>query len=143
MDKKIVSNASDAGSATADDDLKSLPQVEHIMKTLTKLIHGRKLYAENNPRLVEFGREFDTALRSFFRNDDALVLGVEQNSIMWRGEVVYENEKRDESIAFFLRRDGVGEITIGCDATGCWTTICPSNMPRRGRVRKTRPTPAR
>jgi hypothetical protein len=123
MDKKLASNAVGGGSATAQEDVKNLPHVQHIMKTLTKLIHGRKLYAENNPRLTEFGREFEAALRAYFRDEDALVLGVEQNSIIWRGEVVYESEKREESIAFFLRRDGVGEITIGKDAIGNETEL--------------------
>ena len=39
------------------------------------------------------------------RYGTALVLGVEQSSITWRDQVVYENEKRDESIAFILRRE--------------------------------------
>jgi hypothetical protein len=121
MDKKLASIAPDAATAVEEEELKYLPKVEHAMKAMTKLIHGRKLYAENNPRLAEFGREFDAALRSFFRNEDALTLGVEQDSITWCGQVVYENEKRDESIAFFLHRDGVGEITIGSKAVGSET----------------------
>jgi hypothetical protein len=123
MDDKLANDPSASTSAATDDELKSLPQVEGIMKTLTKLIHGRKLYAENNPRLAEFGREFDAALRAFFRNEDALVLTVDQNRITWRGEAVYENEKREESLAFFLRRDGVGEITIGDKAVGTETEL--------------------
>jgi hypothetical protein len=119
MDKTIEKIAPGAGAAVAEDDeLKSLPQVEHIMKSLTKLIHGRKLYADNNPRLAEFAREFDTALKSYFRSEDALVLGIDQNEITWHSEPVYENEKRDESIAFLLHRDGVGEITIDEKAIG-------------------------
>jgi len=123
MDKKLATTTPSAGLATEDEELKALPQVERIMRALVKLIHGRKLYAENNPRLAEFGREFDTSLRTFFRHEDSLVLGVEQNAMTWRGEVVYENEKREESIAFFLRRDGVGEITIRDKAVGKETDL--------------------
>jgi hypothetical protein len=117
-EKTRENNAPGAGAAVVDGELTSLPQVEHILKALTKLIHGRKLYAENNPRLAEFAREFDTALKSYFRNEDILVLGIDQNVITWHGETVYENEKRDESIAFLLHRDGVGEITIDEKAIG-------------------------
>lgn len=118
MDKERINQAPGAAVAVADDELKSLPQVEQIMKAMVKLIHGRKLYAENNPRLKEFVREFDSALKTYFRNEDALVLGVEQNTIRWNDKIVYENPKREESIAFILRRDGVGEITIGENAIG-------------------------
>ncbi len=121
MDKESTNQAPGAAAAVADDELKSLPMAEQIMKAMTKLIHGRKLYAKNNPRLAEFAREFDTALKTYFRNEDALVLGVEQNTITWNGKIVYENQKREESLAFILRRDGVGEITIGGRAVGSET----------------------
>ncbi|MGD8413517.1 MAG: HEAT repeat domain-containing protein [Candidatus Latescibacterota bacterium] len=123
MDKKLATATPEAASGISDDDLISLPRVEQVLKSLVKLIHGRKLYAENNPRLSEFAREFDVSLRGFFRKEDALVLGVEQNAITWNGEVVYENEKREESIAFFLRRDGIGEITIHKKAVGEETNL--------------------
>ncbi len=118
MDIESTNLAPGAAAAVADDELKSLPMAERIMKAMTKLIHGRKLYAENNPRLAEFAREFDTALKTYFRNEDVLVLGVEQNTITWNDKIVYENQKREESLAFILRRDGVGEITIGERAIG-------------------------
>jgi len=121
MDIESTNLAPGAAAAVADDELKSLPMAERIMMAMTKLIHGRKLYAENNPRLAEFAREFDTALKTYFRNEDALVLGVEQNTITWNDKIVYENQKREESLAFILRRDGVGEITIGERAIGSET----------------------
>jgi len=118
MDKKPQNNAPGTGPAVADDELGSLPQVEHAMKSLTKLIHGRKLYADNNPRLGEFAREFNTALKSYFRGEDSLVLGIDQHTFQWREQTVYENDKREESIAFLLHRDGVGEITLDERAIG-------------------------
>ena len=38
--------------AELEEDIEHLPVVEHVLRSLTKLIHGRKLYADNNPRLV-------------------------------------------------------------------------------------------
>ncbi len=107
--------------AELEEDIEHLPVVEHVLRTLTKLIHGRKLYADNNPRLEEFAREFDNSLRAFFRHEDRLVLSIDQYAILWRGQCVYENQKRDESIAFLLHRDGVGEITVGDEAVGTET----------------------
>lgn len=102
----------------AADELEHLSKVEQILKSLTKLIHGKKLYADNNPRLAEFAAEFDSALQSYFAVEDTLVLHVEQFAILWRETRVYENQKREESIAFLLYRDGVGEITIESKAIG-------------------------
>ena len=121
MDKKPVNKPPSAGPAVADDELarlSRLPQVEQIMKSLTKLIHGRKLYAANNPRLAEFAMELESSLKAYFRGEDALVLGIDQQTICWREQPVYENDKREESIAFLMHRDGVGEITIDKQAVG-------------------------
>lgn len=117
---KIESENNTSGSVSAlpEEAQENLPQVEHILKSLTKLIHGRKLYAENNPRLLEFSKEFENALKSFFRGQDELALEIDQQTIRWEGNCVYENNQRDDSIAFLLHRDGVGEITIGSGAMG-------------------------
>lgn len=111
-------NPRDGETAVTSDDLGRLPHVEQIIKSLTKLIHGRKLYAENNPRLVEFRKELVNSLNAYFRAESSLVLAIDQNSIYWREQTVYENEKREESIAFLMHRDGIGEITIDRPAIG-------------------------
>lgn len=101
-----------------DDELVALPEVEKVIKSLTKVIHGKKLYAENNPRLSQFREEFEESLRQFFKREDELTLGIEQFEIVWRGQRVYENDKRDDSIAFMLHKDGIGEITLGPGSVG-------------------------
>ena len=106
-------------TATAEpDELAHLERVVDVLKSLVRLIHGRKLYAENNPRLQEFEEGLGEDLARYFKVEDELVLGVDQYSIRWREEVVYENEKREESIAFLLHKDGIGEISIGAGAVG-------------------------
>jgi hypothetical protein len=85
---------------------------ETVLKALTKLVNGRKIYAENNPRLEQFRDEFTGALRRFFDQQDELVLSVEPHALKWEDAVVYENERRDESLAFILFKDGIGEITL-------------------------------
>jgi hypothetical protein len=89
-----------------------LGEVRAIMGALTKFIHGKKIYAKNNPNLIKFAKEFDAALQVFFRHEEELVLGIEKHEIKWCGETVYDNEKREESIAFLLYKDGVGEISL-------------------------------
>jgi hypothetical protein len=99
-------------SATLDEHLAHLPRVQHVMKTLVKVVGGKKLYAENNPRLAQFNEELRDALRQLFSVEDALVISIEQYRILWNDEVIYENDKRDDNLAFLLYKDGVGEVTI-------------------------------
>jgi HEAT repeat protein len=89
-----------------------LENVRDILNALVKFIHGKKIYAKNNPTLVKFAKEFDAALQKFFQAESELVLAIDRHQIKWRDAVVYENEKRDESIAFLLFKDGIGEISI-------------------------------
>jgi len=90
--------------------------VERVLKALSKLVSGRKIYADNNPRLEQFRDEMVTTLREFFAREDELQLTIEQFSIHWHESVVYENLRRDESLAFILFKDGIGEITISPSA---------------------------
>ncbi len=92
--------------------------VERVLKALSKLVSGRKIYADNNPRLEQFRDELVTTLREFFTCEDELQLTVEQFAMQWHDHVVYENLRREESLAFILFKDGIGEITITPSAIG-------------------------
>ncbi|HKW15140.1 MAG TPA: hypothetical protein VJS69_11695 [Candidatus Krumholzibacteria bacterium] len=91
---------------------------ERVLKALTKLVSGRKIYADNNPRLEQFREELATSLREFFAIEDELQLTIEQFAIHWHDDVIYENLRRDESLAFILFKDGIGELTITPPAIG-------------------------
>jgi len=94
---------------------------EAILKALVKLVNGRKIYAANNPRLEQFRDEFESALHRWFERADDLVLTIEQFAIKVGEDVVYENASRDESLAFILFKDGIGEITLLPRAVGAET----------------------
>ncbi|HXV13309.1 MAG TPA: hypothetical protein VEC56_03800 [Candidatus Krumholzibacteria bacterium] len=85
---------------------------EQVLKALTKLVAGRKIYAANNPRLEQFRGDLGAAMRKFFEFEDELVLDVDQFVIRWSDSIVYENPRREESLAFLLYKDGVGELTF-------------------------------
>lgn len=91
---------------------------EQVLKALTKLVAGRKIYAANNPRLEQFRHELGVTMRKFFEFEDELVLDIEQFTIRWNDQVIYENPRREESLAFLLYKDGVGEITFQPKAVG-------------------------
>jgi hypothetical protein len=97
------------------------PAVERVLKAMAKLVGGRKIYADNNPRLAQFRDELATSLREFFALEDELVLTIDQFVIHWQEQVVYENQRRDESLAFILFKDGIGELTISPAAIGAET----------------------
>ena len=91
---------------------------EQVIKALTKLVAGRKIYAANNPRLEQFRHELGVVMRRFFEFEDELTLDIEQFTIRWSEQVIYENPRREESLAFLLFKDGVGDITFQPKAVG-------------------------
>lgn len=93
-------------------DSAGVEKVRKVFSCLSKLVLGRKIYARNNPTLVRFAGEFTAALDAFFEEDDVLVVSVDKHEIRWNDAVVYQNDKRDESIAFILYKDGIGELSI-------------------------------
>ncbi len=97
--------------------MSNLSKVEKILKSLMKFVSGKKIYADNNPTLAKFAEEFHSSFREFLEKEGELVLLIEQATIKWNDEVAYENQKREDSLAFLLYRDGIGEMTITQDVS--------------------------
>jgi len=100
------------GIVRADNDAGTAEKVRAVFNCLSKLVLGKKIYAKNNPALLRFSTDLAASLRSFFEEEDALVVTIDKYRILWNEQVVYENDKREESIAFILYRDGIGELSI-------------------------------
>ena len=107
-------------NVTVEDQVppEHISAAEQVLKALTKLVAGRKIYAANNPRLEQFRHEVGTSMRRFFEFEDDLVLQVDQFTMRWNDHVVYENPRREESLAFLLFKDGVGELTFRPKSVG-------------------------
>jgi HEAT repeat protein len=88
-----------------------------VFNCLSKLVLGKKIYARNNPTLLKFAEEFRAALDAFFESEDVLVVSIDKSEIRWNEHTVYSNDKRDESIAFILYKDGIGELSIANTVT--------------------------
>jgi HEAT repeat protein len=92
-------------------------KVRAVFNCLSKLVLGKKIYAKTNPTLLRFSEEFHAALAAFFEDEDVLVVTIDKHEIRWNEYTVYENDKRDESIAFILYKDGIGELSISSGVT--------------------------
>ncbi len=104
--------ASPTARGGAEVDSRSLEKVRAIFAALSKFINAKTIYAGNSPVVARFAEAFNGALREFFQVEKELSLGVEQYRIKWRGETVYDNRDKKESLAFLLYKDGVGEIVF-------------------------------
>ncbi|TVP47244.1 MAG: hypothetical protein EA350_05180 [Gemmatimonadales bacterium] len=95
------------------EDSKVLPLVEvrELFLVLGKALRAYQLYDRKNP---VYHRFLDALVRAFefvWTTEEALHLVVEENRITWKGEEVYRNDQRSDSLAFLLYRDGVREFT--------------------------------
>jgi HEAT repeat protein len=106
-----------AGAEAAEKNTASAEKVRTVFVCLAKLVLAKKIYASTNPTLLRFSEDFFQALRQVFDEEDVLVVSIDKHQIRWNDEVVYESDKRDESIAFILYRDGIGELSIHKDVT--------------------------
>lgn len=100
------------GRESAKGDLRNLGKVRVIFTSLSKYINAKTIYTSNNPNVSNFAHAFYEALRVFFEDEKELLLTIEQYQIKWRDEAVYDNNKKAESFAFLLYKDGVGEISF-------------------------------
>ena len=105
------SSASGVSTDTTPDKARA------VFNCLSKLVLGRKIYARTNPTLIRFSEEFRAALDAFFENEESLVVSIDKTEIRWNEHTVYANDKRDESIAFILYKDGIGELSISNSVT--------------------------
>jgi len=104
------------GQESAKIDLRNLERVRAIFSSLSKFINAKTIYTSNNPHVTNFANAFFQAFQTFFEDEKNLLLTIEQYQIKWRGEVVYDNNNKTQSIAFLLYKDGVGEIIFDSSA---------------------------
>ena len=102
----------DRPAKCARADPRMVEKVRAIFASLHKYIHAKTIYSSNNPNVAKFAEAFHQSFRSFFAQENELVLAIEQYRITWNNEVVYDNQQNTDSIAFLLYKDGIGEMTF-------------------------------
>jgi len=77
-----------------------------LVKTLKSLL----LYPENNPIPREFKRKLQQNFSDFLDSNEELRLEVKHSQLLYQGRMVYEDQDREEGIAYALHRDGAREL---------------------------------
>ena len=94
-----------------DSEVLPLGEVRELFLVLGKALRAYQLYDRRNPVYRKFLGDLREAFRAVWATQSGLHLVVEENRITWKGEEVYRNAQRSDSLAFLLYRDGVREFT--------------------------------
>jgi len=82
--------------------------VESLIKTLKNIM----IYPEDNPIPQEQKRRFFEKFSEFLDDYDELRLEVRYSQIYYRGEMIHQDYRQKEGLAYSMHRDGVSEITF-------------------------------
>ncbi len=95
----------------------SQEQVKEIVSLLVKAAKTYQMYLPNNRMFIRSLENVKDALDRFFDENDALTLVVREFELLHKGEVVYTDSDKHQSLAFRLYRDGIRLITFHQDVT--------------------------
>ncbi|HEV2749262.1 MAG TPA: HEAT repeat domain-containing protein [Gemmatimonadales bacterium] len=82
------------------------------MQVLSKGIRATQLYLPNNPVYQRAVDNIRGAFRQIWQATDDLVFDVGETELRWEDNVVYNQEQRNESIAWTLYKDGVRSLAF-------------------------------
>ncbi len=82
------------------------------MQVLSKGIRATQLYLPNNPVYQRAVDNIRAAFRQVWQATDDLHFDVGETDLRWEDTVVYNQEQRNESIAWTLHKDGVRSVTF-------------------------------
>src|SRR5881409_4323397 len=87
-------------------------QVEELWQVLSKGLRATQLYLPNNPVYQRAVDNIRAAFRQIWQATDDLVFDVGESELRWEDNVVYNQDQRNESIAWTLYKDGVRSIAF-------------------------------
>jgi hypothetical protein len=93
-------------------DKEELRSVKDVLLQLTKTAKTLKIYLPNNPIYQKFLQELQGRFDVHLQEYEMLRLKIKQYALTYKGQVVYENTNRLESLAFKLSVDGIRELTF-------------------------------
>jgi hypothetical protein len=80
--------------------------LDHFIRALKNVM----IYPKDNPVPQELKKNLSKRFTDFFENCDELNLKVTSSQLRYGEEVVYEDQTKEEGLAFALYRDGIREI---------------------------------
>lgn len=112
-----TSESTDAGKKelTAEEEAQKAEEVHsatEVVLALGKAAKAIKMYLPNNPLHQKFLQELFQKTEAHLRAYGQLRLGVKQDQLLCREEVVYENPNRTESLALRMYVDGIREMVF-------------------------------
>lgn len=117
MDEKAPASAKSPDADLKSDsdvevDREELKSAKDVLAHLTKTAKTLKIYLPNNPIYQKFLQELRDRFDVHLREYETLRLKIKQYALYCKGQVVYENTNRLESLAFKLFVDGIRELTF-------------------------------
>ena len=91
---------------------KELGLVKDILRTITKTIKTFNVYPRDNPIYQKFATELFEKFSTFFESNDELAIDVEQYSLFYKENEVFQSEERTDNIALLLFADGIRQINF-------------------------------
>jgi len=82
------------------------------MQVVSKGMRATQLYLPNNPVYQRAVDNIRSAFRQIWQATDDLVFDIGETEIRWEDHVIYNQDQRNESIAWTLFKDGVRSLTF-------------------------------
>ena len=82
------------------------------MQVVSKGMRATQLYLPNNPVYQRAVENIRTAFRQIWQATDDLIFDIGETEMRWEDHVIYNQDQRNESIAWTLFKDGVRSLTF-------------------------------
>src|SRR4051812_47880035 len=82
------------------------------MQVVSKGMRATQLYLPNNPVYQRAVENIRTAFRQIWQATDDLIFDIGETEMRWEDNVIYNQDQRNESIAWTLYKDGVRSLTF-------------------------------
>ncbi len=102
----------DVGEPIIEVQAEAIAAVQDLMQVLVKGLRATQLYLPNNPVYQKAIENIRNAFTPVWEYCVDLELRVTETDLVWEKEVVLEQPKRSESIAWVLFKDGVRSMTL-------------------------------
>ena len=91
-------------------DQKEFDSAKSLVQLLVKALKSLLLYPKNNPIPKEFKRKLHQNFCDFLDSNEELRLEVKHSQLLYQGRMVFEDQDREEGIAYALHKDGAREL---------------------------------